>query len=50
VADAIRGLASRLGSVERALAELGGPAADTHSPGGEVRELRQVRGQNPAGG
>jgi len=46
IADAIAGLASRIGALERALAELGGDDAPT----AEVRPLRPVRGPNPAGG
>ena len=48
VADAIRGLSARLAAIERRLAELG--AADDPEPQARVRELRAVRGQNPAGG
>ncbi|MCW3012583.1 MAG: serine O-acetyltransferase [Solirubrobacterales bacterium] len=48
VADAIRGLSGRLGALERRLAELG--AAEDPEPQAAVRELRSVRGQNPAGG
>jgi serine O-acetyltransferase len=58
IADAIKGLASRIGALERAVAEL---AAATPSrtrptdeayrePAGEVRPLRPARGPNPAGG
>lgn len=49
VADAIKGLASRIGALERALAERGGddgaPDADDDTP-----PLRPARGPNPAGG
>jgi serine O-acetyltransferase len=52
IADAIKGLVSRIGALERAVAELSG--ADLAPPGGhegaEVRPLRPVRGPNPAGG
>lgn len=48
VADAIRGMSARLGALERRLAELG--AAEDPEPPAKVRELRSVRGQNPAGG
>src|SRR5947208_15331062 len=46
VADAIKGLASRITALERALAQLSGVEAKQ----GEVRPLRPVRGPNPAGG
>jgi serine O-acetyltransferase len=45
VADAIRELSTRLGELEKRLAELQG-----HEPPAEVRRLRPVRGRNPAGG
>jgi serine O-acetyltransferase len=48
VADAIRGLSQRIGALERALAELGGPAAN-EAEAAEVRKLRSV-GPSPAGG
>ncbi len=48
VADAIRGLSGRLGALERRLAEMG--AAEDPEPPAKVRQLRSVRGQNPAGG
>src|SRR6185503_5979745 len=48
VADAIAGLASRIGALERAVAELSGGEAERSA---EVRPLRPVsRGPNPAGG
>jgi serine O-acetyltransferase len=51
VADAIKGLASRIDALERAVAELSGdeqvPPAEASA---EVRPLRPVRGPNPAGG
>jgi serine O-acetyltransferase len=48
IADAIAGLASRIGALERALAELTGGEAERAA---EVRPLRPVsRGPNPAGG
>ena len=48
IADAIAGLASRIGALERALAELTGGDAERAA---EVRPLRPVsRGPNPAGG
>src|SRR3954453_5301182 len=46
LADAIKGLASRIGALEEALAEMSGETR----PAGEVRPLRPVRGPNPAGG
>jgi len=49
IADAIAGLASRIGALERAVAALAG----TEQPAeisGRVRPLRPVRGPNPAGG
>jgi serine O-acetyltransferase len=45
VADAIRELSGRLADLERRLADIQG-----HEPPAEVRELRPVRGRNPAGG
>ncbi|HEY3020287.1 MAG TPA: serine O-acetyltransferase [Solirubrobacteraceae bacterium] len=48
IADAIAGLASRIGALERALAELTGGEAERAA---DVRPLRPVsRGPNPAGG
>lgn len=46
LADAIKGLASRIGALEEALAELSGERRSA----AEVRPLRPVRGPNPAGG
>ncbi len=48
IADAIKGLASRIGALERALAEVQGPEVD--SPPADVRPLRPGQGPNPAGG
>ena len=48
IADAIKALAARIGSLERSIAALQGP--DAQDPPGEVRPLRPVRGPNPAGG
>jgi serine O-acetyltransferase len=45
VADAIKELWGRLGDLERRLADLQG-----EEPPAQVRELRPVRGRNPAGG
>ncbi|MDX6721105.1 MAG: serine O-acetyltransferase [Solirubrobacteraceae bacterium] len=47
IADAIKGLAARIGDVEHDLAELSGRA---RRPGADVRPLRQGRGPSPAGG
>ena len=46
VADAIKGLSSRIGALEEAVAEISG----VESKQGDVRPLRPVRGPNPAGG
>jgi serine O-acetyltransferase len=46
VADAIKGLASRIEALEHAVAELDGRKAEP----AEVRPLRPARGRNPAGG
>jgi serine O-acetyltransferase len=48
IADAIKGLASRIGALERALAEFQGPGVE--NPPADVRPLRPVKGPNPAGG
>ena len=48
IAEAIQGLASRIGTLERTVAELSGEAPD--APVAEVRPLRTVKGPNPAGG
>ena len=47
IAEAIQGLASRIGALERAVAEL---SEDEPGPVAEVRPLRPVKGRNPAGG
>ena len=49
IADAIKGLAARIGALEEAIAALAGDE-DAPSKAGEVRPLRPVRGPNPAGG
>jgi serine O-acetyltransferase len=49
VADAIRGLASRIGDLERTVADIAGEGHDEGGDG-DVRALRPVRGPNPAGG
>ncbi len=48
IAEAIQGLASRIGTLERTVSELAGEDAD--APLAEVRPLRTVKGPNPAGG
>ena len=47
IAEAIQGLASRIGALERTVAELSG---EDPEPVAEVRPLRTVKGPNPAGG
>jgi serine O-acetyltransferase len=47
IAEAIEGLSSRIGALERALAEL---SHEQPQPIAEVRPLRRARGPNPAGG
>jgi serine O-acetyltransferase len=47
IAEAIQGLASRIGALERSLAAQSGKEVDKPA---EVRPLRPVKGQNPAGG
>jgi serine O-acetyltransferase len=49
IADAITGLVSRIGALERAVAELAGDDR-TVETAAEVRPLRPVEGPNPAGG
>jgi serine O-acetyltransferase len=49
LADAIKGLASRIGALERAVAELAGDDKQVDTAG-EVRPLRPAQGPNPAGG
>jgi serine O-acetyltransferase len=51
VADAIKGLASRIGALERALEERGvDPASIALAPEDEPAPLRPAHGPNPAGG
>ncbi len=50
VADAIRALAARIETLERTAAELRGDGASAPPEGADVRALRPVRGNNPAGG
>jgi serine O-acetyltransferase len=47
IAEAIEGLASRIGALERAVAEI---SPEQPQPVAEVRPLRRARGPNPAGG
>jgi serine O-acetyltransferase len=47
IAEALQALASRIGALERALAER---SEDDAEPVAEVRPLRTVKGPNPAGG
>jgi serine O-acetyltransferase len=47
IAEAIEGLSSRIGALERGLAEL---SDEQPQPVAEVRPLRRARGPNPAGG
>jgi serine O-acetyltransferase len=47
IAEAIQGLSSRIGALERSVGKLSGERTEE---GAEVRPLRPVRGQNPAGG
>ena len=49
VADALRGLAERIGQLERAVAELTGREREAEA-GAEVRPLRRDKGQNPVSG
>jgi serine O-acetyltransferase len=51
VADAFKGLANRIGALERAVADLAGePHPAPRRTSAEVRPLRTVKGRNPAGG
>ena len=52
IADAIKGLASRIGALEQAVAERPSSeeSSDEHPPAAEVRPLRPAHGPNPAGG
>jgi serine O-acetyltransferase len=47
IAEAIQGLASRIGALERMVSEL---SEETPQSAADVRPLRTVRGPNPAGG
>jgi serine O-acetyltransferase len=48
IAEAIQGLASRIGALERAVAELSGE--EPAEPPAEMRPLRTAKGPSPAGG
>jgi serine O-acetyltransferase len=48
IAEALQGMASRIGALERAVSELSGEKAE--DPSAKVTPLRPVKGQNPAGG
>ena len=50
IADAIRGLASRITALEAAVAALSGAAEDEEAPPQNVRPLRPKQGPSPAGG
>jgi serine O-acetyltransferase len=50
VADAIKGLANRIGALERALEERGVDPATVTVPDDDAAPLREARGPNPAGG
>jgi serine O-acetyltransferase len=50
LADAIKGLASRIGALERAVAELAGDRDAGIAPPADVRPLRPAEGPSPAGG
>ena len=47
IAEAIQALASRIGTLERTVAEL---SEEQPQPAADVRPLRTVKGPNPAGG
>jgi serine O-acetyltransferase len=47
IAEAIEGLSSRIGALERMVAEL---SQENPQPAADVRPLRRARGPNPAGG
>jgi serine O-acetyltransferase len=47
IAEAIEGLSSRIGALERAVADI---SPEPPAPVAEVRPLRRARGPNPAGG
>jgi len=47
IAEAIEGLASRIGALERAVSEM---SAEHNQPAADVTPLRRAKGPNPAGG
>jgi len=47
IAEAIEGLASRIGALERAVSEM---SAEDNQPAADVTPLRRAKGPNPAGG
>ena len=47
IAEAIEGLASRIGALERAVSEI---SAEDNQPAADVTPLRRAKGPNPAGG
>jgi serine O-acetyltransferase len=49
IAEALQGMASRVGALERAVSELNGGNGVVQAQA-QVRPLRRVKGQNPAGG
>jgi serine O-acetyltransferase len=50
IAEALQGMASRVGALERAVSELSGGKSEATAPPANVTPLRPVKGQNPAGG
>jgi serine O-acetyltransferase len=50
IADALAGLSSRIGALERMVVELGGDPEQAQAPVAEVTPLRRRRGPSPAGG
>ncbi len=50
IADALAGLSSRIGALERMVVELGGDPDQADEQTAEVTPLRRRRGPNPAGG
>src|SRR5207248_10745445 len=47
IAEAIEGLANRIGALERTVGEL---SAEDNQPAADVTPLRRAKGPNPAGG